>query len=67
MTRDVDWSLYRSFLAVMEAGSLSAAGRRLRISQPTMGRHIKALEAALGQSLFLRTPTGFPRPTPRLR
>lgn len=58
MIRNVDWSLYRSFLAVMEAGSLSAAGRRLRISQPTMGRHIKALEAALEQSLFLRTPDG---------
>lgn len=58
MIRDVDWSLYRSFLAVMEAGSLSAAGRRLRISQPTMGRHIRTLEAALGKSLFLRTPDG---------
>ncbi len=58
MKNDVDWSLYRSFLAVMEAGSLSAAGRRLRISQPTMGRHIRTLEAALEQSLFLRTPDG---------
>lgn len=58
MNNDVDWSLYRSFLAVMAGGSLSAAGRQLRISQPTMGRHIKTLEAALGQSLFLRTPDG---------
>lgn len=54
----IDWSLYRSFLAVLETGSLSAAGRRLRISQPTMGRHIRTLETALGKGLFFRTPDG---------
>ncbi|MES2550773.1 MAG: LysR family transcriptional regulator, partial [Pseudomonadota bacterium] len=35
-----DWSLIRSFLAVAEAGSLSAAARAIGISQPTLGRHI---------------------------
>ena len=35
-----DWSLIRSFLAVAEAGSLSAAARGLGLSQPTLGRHI---------------------------
>ena len=53
-----DWSLIRSFLAVAEAGSLSAAARVTGISQPTLGRQIKALESALGSPLFQRMPQG---------
>ena len=58
-----DWDLYRTFLAVLEAGSLSGAARTLGIAQPTVGRHIEALEAALGgDPLFTRSPGGL-RPT----
>ncbi len=58
-----DWSLYRTFLAVMDAGSLSGAARALGIAQPTVGRQIEALEAALGgEPLFTRSPGGL-RPT----
>jgi DNA-binding transcriptional LysR family regulator len=53
-----DWQLYRSFLAVMREGSLSAAARALRMTQPTLGRHIDALEASLGLSLFTRSLDG---------
>jgi len=54
-----DWSLYRTFLAVVEGGSLSAAARSLGIAQPTVGRHIEALEQALGgDALFTRSPGG---------
>lgn len=53
-----DWTLYRSFLAVAEAGSLSAAARALALSQPTLGRHIAELEAALGTTLFTRAARG---------
>lgn len=57
------WDLYRSFLAVAETGSLSSAARRLRLTQPTVGRHIEALEATLGgAALFTRSPRGM-RPT----
>ena len=38
------WDLYRSFLAVMDTGSLSGAARALAIAQPTVGRHVEALE-----------------------
>ncbi|HVW92629.1 MAG TPA: LysR family transcriptional regulator [Devosia sp.] len=62
MDRSPEWSLWRSFGAVVEAGSLSAAARKLGLSQPTLGRHIEALEAALGMPLFDRTLQGF-RPT----
>lgn len=54
----IQWDHWRSFLAVAEEGSLSAAGRRLGLTQPTVGRHIDLLEAAVGAALFLRTPQG---------
>jgi DNA-binding transcriptional LysR family regulator len=57
-----DWSLMRSFLAVAEAGSLSAAARALGLSQPTLGRQIADLERTLGVALFARHPRGL-RPT----
>lgn len=52
------WELYRSFLAVAREGSLSAAARALGLTQPTVGRHIDALEAALGIALFTRSQGG---------
>lgn len=58
MSQEPDWSHYRSFLAVLETGSLSAAARLLDLTQPTLARHIDALEAALGCQLFLRSPHG---------
>jgi len=56
--RDPDWNLYRSLLAVLQEGSLSAAARRLGLTQPTLARHIDALEAAVGFPLFTRSPQG---------
>ena len=56
------WELHRSFLAVIRERSLSGAARALDLTQPTVGRHIDALEAALGLSLFTRSQTGL-RPT----
>jgi DNA-binding transcriptional LysR family regulator len=53
-----DWSLMRSFLAVIETGSLLAAARQLRVSQPTLGRHVAELERQLGTVLFERTGRG---------
>jgi DNA-binding transcriptional LysR family regulator len=53
-----DWSLVRSFLAVLERGSLLAAARELQSSQPTIGRHVAELEAQLGLVLFDRTGRG---------
>jgi DNA-binding transcriptional LysR family regulator len=52
------WELYRSFLAVMREGSLSAAARQLGMTQPSLGRHIRQLEADLGVVLFTRSPQG---------
>lgn len=52
------WDFYRTFLAVMAEGSLSAAARELGLTQPTVGRHIDALERSSGTELFIRTPQG---------
>jgi len=55
----VDWSDLRIFLAIAREGTLGAAARRLGQSQPTMGRRLRALEQAVGQTLFQRTGDGF--------
>jgi DNA-binding transcriptional LysR family regulator len=53
-----DWRLVRSFLAALDHGSLLAAARHLKMSQPTLGRHIAELESQLGVVLFERTGRG---------
>ena len=53
-----DWRLVRSFLAVLDAGSLMGAGRQLQARQPTLSRHVAELEAQLGSALFERTGRG---------
>jgi DNA-binding transcriptional LysR family regulator len=58
MNNMFDWSLVRSFLAVLEKGSLLAAARQLQTSQPTIGRHVAELESQLGLVLFERTGRG---------
>lgn len=58
MNKNIGWELYRSFLGVMQHGSLSAAARALGSTQPTIGRHITELERALNVGLFMRTQGG---------
>ena len=53
-----DWDDYRYFLAVAKEGSLSAAARQLKVSQPTVSRRITQLEDRLGTRLFDQLPSG---------
>ena len=55
-TRLDDWNLLRSFIAVCETRTLTAAADALGLSQPTLGRHIRELEALAGETLFDRLP-----------
>lgn len=55
---DISWDFYRTFLAVLQLGSLSAAARQLGLTQPTVGRHIDSLEEAVGYQLFTRSQQG---------
>jgi DNA-binding transcriptional LysR family regulator len=53
------WDHYRTLLAVLDEGSLSGAARALGLTQPTVGRHIEALEHELGgAALFTRSASG---------
>lgn len=58
MAANIGWELYRSFLAVLNEGSLSGAARALGVAQPTVGRHIATLEKSLGIALFTRSQIG---------
>ena len=55
----MDWSDVPIFLAIAREGTLGAASRKLGQAQPTMGRRLRALEEAVGQTLFQRTVDGF--------
>jgi DNA-binding transcriptional LysR family regulator len=57
-TEGFDWALVKSFLAVLDAGSLMGAARQLGAQQPTLSRHVAELEAQLGVPLFERTGRG---------
>ena len=56
--QEFDWNLLKSYLAIATQGSLSAAARVSGISQPTLGRHVAALERDLGVTLFERQSSG---------
>lgn len=51
---NTNWSDYPVFLAVAQAGSLTAAGKKLGMSQPTVGRRIRALEDHFKTNLLKR-------------
>jgi DNA-binding transcriptional LysR family regulator len=51
-----DWNLLRSFIAIYETGTLTEAAQRLGTTQPSMGRHLRELEAHLNETLFVRLP-----------
>ena len=55
---NLDWSWVQSFLAVASHGSFSAAARQLDLSQPTLSRHVRALEQVWERPLFVRHNRG---------
>lgn len=52
------WDDVQLFLAIAETGSLSAAGKRLGVGQPTVSRRLADLEYRLGGLLFQRQVAG---------
>ncbi|WP_082735610.1 LysR family transcriptional regulator [Polycladidibacter stylochi] len=53
-TSNFDWNHAKAFLAVAQTGTLTAAAAQLKLTQPTLGRQITALEEELGTVLFDR-------------
>lgn len=54
-----NWDDFRFLLSLEQTGSLSAAARRLGVSQPTVTRRIAELERSLGVALVERLPDGY--------
>ncbi|HEY9031460.1 MAG TPA: LysR family transcriptional regulator [Kangiella sp.] len=52
---DFDWDDAKAFIVTAESGSLTAAAKKLRTSQPTIGRRVTSLEESLGIVLFERS------------
>lgn len=55
---DISWDDAKLFLAIAEAGSLSAAARQLELGQPTVTRRLAMLEYTVGAALFRRSVEG---------
>lgn len=51
---NLEW--YRSFIAVYQAGTVTAAARLIHLTQPAVSQHISSLEITLGIQLFERKP-----------
>ena len=54
----MDWDKLRVFHSVAEAGSLTAAGESLNLSQSAVSRQIRSLEDEVGATLFHRHARG---------
>ena len=58
-THLMQWDDLHTFLEIARQGSLSGAARALKLTQPTVGRRLAAMEETLGAKLLQRTPDGF--------
>jgi len=57
--KDASLQQLRTFLRIVERGSLSSAARDLGTTQPTVSRQLQELEAAYGAALVIRTTVSF--------
>ena len=54
MARNLDIGLLRAFVAVVDAGGMTAAGARLNLTQAAISQQLKRLEDTLGEDLVTR-------------
>lgn len=57
--RQFDWDDLQAFLAVVRAGRLTVAARKLGVDHSTLSRRIVALEQSIGVTLFDRRAAGY--------
>src|SRR5689334_3377353 len=58
MPEDLNMYPLHVFRLVARLGSVTHAARELKVSQPAVSAHLRALEARYGAPLFERTPRG---------
>ena len=63
LIRELDWNLLRTFMYVVQEGSITLAAERLMLRQPSVSQALKRLETHLGKQLIDRSPSHF-RVTP---
>lgn len=56
---NLDWNLLRTFVVVVEEGSITSAANRLLLQQPAVSMALKRLEQTVGQRLIDRRPGRF--------
>jgi DNA-binding transcriptional LysR family regulator len=66
MSEQLDLPLLRAFVAIYETGSVTLAGERLFVTQPSVSYALKKLRETLADQLFIRSD-GTMTPTPRAR
>jgi len=54
----LDWNDLRAFLTIAHTGQLGRAGRKMGVDATTIGRRLRRLEFAMGQTLFEQTREG---------
>jgi DNA-binding transcriptional LysR family regulator len=59
LARELDWNLLRTFMVVVQEGSVTGAAKRLYLRQPTVSHALKRLETRLGKRLIERGPATF--------
>jgi DNA-binding transcriptional LysR family regulator len=64
MSLRIDLNLLRLLVAVYDAGSVTLAAQRLKMSQPAASAALTRLRESFGDQLFIRTPSGM-EPTAR--
>jgi DNA-binding transcriptional LysR family regulator len=59
ITRELDWNLLRTFMVIVQEGSITRAAGRLLLRQPSVSNALRRLESQLGRRLIDRGPGRF--------
>lgn len=51
---NLDWNLLRTFVVIVQSGSITAAANKLLLQQPTVSLALQRLESSLGNRLIER-------------
>lgn len=57
--RELDWNLLRTFMIIVQEGSITGAAAKLYLTQPAVSLALKRLEERLGRRLIERGPGRF--------
>ncbi|SLN44877.1 HTH-type transcriptional regulator CysL [Roseovarius albus] len=59
IARELDWNLLRTFMVIVQEGSITRAANRLLLQQPSVSQALQRLEARIGTTLIDRAPSHF--------